>query len=285
MTSQAINVAKQTHICANIDFPLKRWLHGIAALYHCHLLSLGFNRRTAKPAIYVVISLPPHFYHHTTPYKTSHRPKSLVIEQNTSSVYTLRSSLNTITLPVLPHSLQRASSIPHPHRTGLHSIHPPQPQSWGSWASGHSASCVLLILNNLSGPSRSHAHICTHTCPQRIVKANRYLSRTCWTHYLPCESAEATSQVVSASDVTPTERWLNVWCIWYTYLETLQECRSCRGFPGDVCVAFFNVLPGNKNTVAPNPFTKEESCRAYNCDDKCLSGSNKRWIFKSMWNI
>ncbi len=34
--------------------------------------------------------------------------------------------------------------------------------------------------------------------------------------------------VVSASDVTPTDRWLNVWCIWYTYLETLQECRSRR---------------------------------------------------------
>ncbi len=32
--------------------------------------------------------------------------------------------------------------------------------------------------------------------------------------------------VVSASDVTPTERWLNVWCIWHTFLETLQECRS-----------------------------------------------------------
>ncbi len=28
--------------------------------------------------------------------------------------------------------------------------------------------------------------------------------------------------IVSASDVTPTERWLNVWCIWHTYLKTLQ---------------------------------------------------------------
>ncbi len=34
--------------------------------------------------------------------------------------------------------------------------------------------------------------------------------------------------LVSASDVTPTDRWLNVWCIWYTYLETLQQCRSHR---------------------------------------------------------
>ncbi len=32
--------------------------------------------------------------------------------------------------------------------------------------------------------------------------------------------------VVSASDVTPTERWLNGWYIWHTFLETLQECRS-----------------------------------------------------------
>ncbi len=36
------------------------------------------------------------------------------------------------------------------------------------------------------------------------------------------------------------------------------------GFPGDVCVAFFNILPGNKNVVAPNPLTKEESRRVYN---------------------
>ncbi len=32
--------------------------------------------------------------------------------------------------------------------------------------------------------------------------------------------------VTAPSDVTPTDRWLNVWCIWHTYLETLQECRS-----------------------------------------------------------
>ncbi len=34
--------------------------------------------------------------------------------------------------------------------------------------------------------------------------------------------------IVSASDIMPTDRWLNVWCIWHTYLETLQECRSRR---------------------------------------------------------
>ncbi len=37
-----------------------------------------------------------------------------------------------------------------------------------------------------------------------------------------------THKLVSASDVTPTDRWLNVWCIWFTFLETLQECRSRR---------------------------------------------------------
>ncbi len=57
------------------------------------------------------------------------------------------------------------------------------------------------------------------------------------------------------------------------------------GFPGDVCVAFFNVPPGNKDAVTPNPLTKEESRRVYNCDDRRLSGSTKRWSFKSMWNI
>ncbi len=54
------------------------------------------------------------------------------------------------------------------------------------------------------------------------------------------------------------------------------------GFPGDVCVSFFNVTPGNKDAVAPNPLTKEESRHVYNCDDKRLSGSTTRWIFKSM---
>ncbi len=36
------------------------------------------------------------------------------------------------------------------------------------------------------------------------------------------------------------------------------------GFPGDVCVAFFNVPRGNKNAMAPNPLMKEASCRVYN---------------------
>ncbi len=47
-----------------------------------------------------------------------------------------------------------------------------------------------------------------------------------------------------------------------------------------MCVAFFNVPPGNKDAVMPNPLTKEESRRVYKCDDERLSGSNKCWIFK-----
>ncbi len=54
------------------------------------------------------------------------------------------------------------------------------------------------------------------------------------------------------------------------------------GFPGETCIAFFNIPPGNKNTVVPNPLTKEESRRVYNSDDERLSGSTKCWIFKSM---
>ncbi len=55
-----------------------------------------------------------------------------------------------------------------------------------------------------------------------------------------------------------------------------------RGFPGDVCIAFFNVSPGNKDAMALNPLTKEEIRRVYSCDDERLSRPNKRWIFKSM---
>ncbi len=64
-----------------------------------------------------------------------------------------------------------------------------------------------------------------------------------------------------------------------------SDCLDYTGFPGDMCVAFFNAPPGNKDAVMPNPLTKEESRRVYNCDHEHLSGSTKRWIFKSMWNI
>ncbi len=67
-------------------------------------------------------------------------------------------------------------------------------------------------------------------------------------------------------------------------LKSSSDWLNYTGLPGDVCVcvAFFNVPPGNKDAVTPNPFTKEESRRVYNCDDEHLSGSTERWIFKSM---
>ncbi len=34
------------------------------------------------------------------------------------------------------------------------------------------------------------------------------------------------SELVSASDITPTDCWLNVWCIWHTNVETFQEFQS-----------------------------------------------------------
>ncbi len=71
-------------------------------------------------------------------------------------------------------------------------------------------------------------------------------------------------RLVLASDITSTEHWLNVWCVWHTYLETLQSSSDWLNytwFPGDVCIAFFNVPTGNKDSMAPNPLTKEESHR------------------------
>ncbi len=42
------------------------------------------------------------------------------------------------------------------------------------------------------------------------------------------------------------------------------------GLPGNVCVAFFDIPPGNKDAVTPN--TKEESSRVYKCDgESCLT--------------
>ncbi len=38
------------------------------------------------------------------------------------------------------------------------------------------------------------------------------------------------------------------------------------GFPGDVLRSFTFLLSGDKDAVAPNPLTKEESRRVYKCD-------------------
>ncbi len=54
--------------------------------------------------------------------------------------------------------------------------------------------------------------------------------------------------------------------------KSLSDWLNYTGFPGDVCVAFFNVPPGNKDAVTPNPLAKDESHRDYKYDDEHLSG-------------
>ncbi len=39
----------------------------------------------------------------------------------------------------------------------------------------------------------------------------------------------------------------------------------------DVCVAFFNVPPGNKDAVVPNSLANKESRCVYKCDAERLS--------------
>ncbi len=53
------------------------------------------------------------------------------------------------------------------------------------------------------------------------------------------------------------------------------------GFPGDVCVVFFNVPPGNKDAVAPNSLVKEKSCCVYKCDANDYQGRLKA-VFQNM---
>ncbi len=52
------------------------------------------------------------------------------------------------------------------------------------------------------------------------------------------------------------------------------------GFPGDVCVLFFNVPPGNKDAVMLNPLMKEEAVVFTNvttsaCQDQLNTGFSK----------
>ncbi len=63
--------------------------------------------------------------------------------------------------------------------------------------------------------------------------------------------------------------------------EWSSDWLNYTGFPGDVCFTFFNVPPGNKDAVAPNLLMKE-SRHVYKYENKSLSGSTKRWIFKSV---
>ncbi len=41
-------------------------------------------------------------------------------------------------------------------------------------------------------------------------------------------------------------------------LKSLSDCLNYTGFSGDVCVRFFNVLPGNKHAVVPNPLAQKK---------------------------
>ncbi len=75
-----------------------------------------------------------------------------------------------------------------------------------------------------------------------------------------------TSRVVSASDVTPTNRWLNVWCIWPHLSGNTSDWLNYTGFPGDLCVAFFNVPSGNKKYHGAKPPRERRKRRVYKCD-------------------
>ncbi len=56
------------------------------------------------------------------------------------------------------------------------------------------------------------------------------------------------------------------------------------GFLGDVCVVFFNVPPETKMLWRQTPSRKKKAV-VITTDDEHLSGSTKRWIFKSMWKF
>ncbi len=53
-----------------------------------------------------------------------------------------------------------------------------------------------------------------------------------------------------------------------------SEWLNSTEFPGDVCVTFFTVPPGNKDAVVPNFLMEEQSCHVYSCDSEHL-GSTK----------
>ncbi len=63
------------------------------------------------------------------------------------------------------------------------------------------------------------------------------------------------------SDVRPTDRWLNVWCIWLTNSgNTSGVSKSHRIYSiirdfWETCVVFFNVLPRNKEGMTSNPWS------------------------------
>ncbi len=75
-----------------------------------------------------------------------------------------------------------------------------------------------------------------------------------------------------------------VWCIWHTYLETLQQCQSRRRIGWiiqdfrETCVLEHSAW--KKDAVAPNPLTKEESRGVYKCDMNAYQGQLKAGFSK-----
>ncbi len=55
-------------------------------------------------------------------------------------------------------------------------------------------------------------------------------------------------------------------------LKASSDWLNYTRFLEDVCVAFFNVLPVNKDAVAPKSLAKVESRCVYKCDGERLSG-------------
>ncbi len=108
----------------------------------------------------------------------------------------------------------------------------------------------------------------TTTIVQCIVVQTNYQSQLFPEH--SCISVLWTT-LVSASDVTPTDRWLNVWCIRHNYLETLQECRS-RPLIGWIIQDFRETERG-RDTKPPHERRKPS----------CLHMWRRALIFSKVW--
>ncbi len=85
----------------------------------------------------------------------------------------------------------------------------------------------------------------------------------------------------------PTARWLNVWCILYTHLETLQGCRSRRRIGWiiqdfwETCVSHSLMFRLETKLRWRQTHSRKKKAIVFtNCDDRRLSESTKRWSFK-----
>ncbi len=70
-------------------------------------------------------------------------------------------------------------------------------------------------------------------------------------------------------------------------LKSSSDWLNYTGFPGDMCLAFFNVPPGNKDAVMPNPLTRKKKAVVFTtvttsaCQDQLNAEFSKvREIFK-----